>query len=262
MSDLSADIHIAGVTHYFARVGTAQYTRVLEDVSLDVPAGQFVAMVGPSGCGKTTLLNMVAGLVEPTQGSVRRGKVPVDGPDRAVAYMLARPALLPWRTAKENVEFGLELRGVRRSARSATADRLLESTGLSDFASSYPGQLSQGMRQRVAIARTFAIEPKYILMDEPFAALDAQTKLIQQEDFVHVWEQSGSTVMFVTHDLGEAILMADRVVVFSGRPGHIKADIEIPFRRPRDIENLRFSEEYRGLFESMWAELRDEVRRA
>ncbi|MGW1682538.1 ABC transporter ATP-binding protein [Saccharopolyspora sp. NPDC002376] len=260
MPEASADIHIGGVTHYFEQPGSRGHTRVLANVSLDVPAGQFLAMVGPSGCGKTTLLNMVAGLVEPTHGTVRRGQEPVAGPDREVAYMLARSALLPWRTAKGNVEFGLELRGVRRSERSATAERLLESTGLSDFADSYPAQLSQGMRQRVAIARTFAIEPKYILMDEPFAALDAQTKLVQQEKFVHVWEQSGSTVIFVTHDLGEAILMADRVVVVSGRPGRIKADLEIPFPRPRDMENLRFSDRYRDLHESMWAELRDEVR--
>lgn len=254
-------IRVDDVTHYFAKRGSKDHTQVLTNVSLEVPAGQFLALVGPSGCGKTTLLNMIAGLVQPTYGEVSRYGVPVSKPDRDVAYMLARAALLPWRTAQKNVEFGLELRGVPREERAETAERLLELTGLQDFAKSYPSQLSQGMRQRVALARTFAVEPRFILMDEPFAALDAQTKLTHQEEFIRIWEQTGTTAVFVTHDLSEAILMADRVVVFSARPGQIKADLEIPLPRPRDIETLRFDERYREFQERMWTELKqqDEV---
>ena len=252
-------ISVDSVTHYFAKSGSKEYTQVLTDVSLEITAGHFVALVGPSGCGKTTLLNMIAGLVHPTHGEVRRDGSRVTKPDRDVAYMLARAALLPWRTARKNVEFGLELRGVPREERAETADRLLELTGLKDFAKSYPSQLSQGMRQRVALARTLAIEPKFILMDEPFAALDAQTKLTHQEEFVRIWEHTGSTAVLVTHDLSEAILMADRVVVFSARPGRIKADIEIPLSRPRDLETLRFDETYIDIQERMWNELKPEV---
>lgn len=249
-------IRVDAVTHYFAKPGSKDHTRVLTDVSLEVPAGQFLALVGPSGCGKTTLLNMIAGLVRPTHGIVARHGVPVTKPDRDVAYMLARAALLPWRTAQKNVEFGLELRGVPRDERAEKAMQLLELTGLKDFAKSYPSHLSQGMRQRVALARTFAVEPRFILMDEPFAALDAQTKLTHQEEFIRIWEQTGTTAVFVTHDLSEAILMADRVVVFSARPGQIKADLEIPLPRPRDIETLRFDERYREIQERMWTELK------
>ncbi|GLW99366.1 ABC transporter ATP-binding protein [Microtetraspora sp. NBRC 16547] len=252
-------IRIEGVTHYFAKPGSKEYTPVLSDVSLEARAGQFLALVGPSGCGKTTLLNMIAGLVQPTHGKVYRGEELATRPDRDVAYMLARAALFPWRTAQKNVELGLELRGAPRQERADTAARLLELTGLKDFAKSYPSHLSQGMRQRVALARTFALKPKFVLMDEPFSALDAQTKLAHQEEFVRIWEQTRTTAVLVTHDLAEAILMADRVVVFSPRPGRIKADLEIQLPRPRDLETLRFDERYRDIHERMWMELKQDV---
>lgn len=232
----------------------------VDSVDLRIPTGQFVAIVGPSGCGKTTVLNMLAGLIKPTAGLVRRHGSEVDGPSRDIGYMLARSALSPWRTAQRNVEFGLEIRGVGRAERRGRARALLDQLHLGDFANSFPSQLSQGMRQRVAIARTLAIDPDLWLMDEPFGALDAQTRLSVQSQFVELWEQAGeSTVIFVTHDLEEAVLLADRVIVMSARPGRIKSDTLVDLPRPRSVDELRFDARFRDLEHKIWKELRDEI---
>jgi len=231
----------------------------LDSVSLDIPVGQFVAVVGPSGCGKTTILNMLAGLLKPTVGSVKRhGKV-VDGPSNDIGYMLARSALAPWRTARANVELGLEINGVSKRERRERAIDLLERVGLADFAGHFPSQLSQGMRQRVSIARTFAIDPDLWLMDEPFAALDAQTRILVQLQFLQLWGESGQTVILVTHDLEEATLLADRVIVIGARPGYIKSDMLIDLERPRHIDELRFDSRFADLEHQIWKELRDEL---
>lgn len=225
--------------------GTAKTSvPVLEDIDLDIPAGQFVAVIGPSGCGKTTILNLLAGLLRPTSGSVSRDGQEVLTTSRDVGYMIARGGLAPWRTARRNVEFGLELRGRPRAERRVVAESALAQLGLSGFENSYPSQLSHGMRQRVAIARTLAIQPKLLLMDEPFGALDALTRASVQQEFIRLWEDRRPTVLFVTHDLGEALFLADRVVVMSPRPGRIRADHLVPFQRPRNSEELMYTREF------------------
>jgi len=231
----------------------------LHDINLSIPTGQFVAVVGPSGCGKTTILNMLSGLIPPTKGAVRRNGTEVDGPSKDIGYMLARSALSPWRTAKRNVELGLEIQGIPKNKRSEKSMELLRRLRLEDFADSFPSQLSQGMNQRVAIARTLALDPGLWLMDEPFGALDAQTRLTVQSEFIELWESEGTTVIFVTHDLEEAVLLADRVIVITARPGRIKSDTIIDLPRPRIIDELRFDENFKQAEERIWMELRDEI---
>lgn len=232
----------------------------VDTINLEIPQGQFVAIVGPSGCGKTTILNMLSGLIKPTVGSVKRHGQEVQGPSRDIGYMLARSALSPWRTARKNVELGLQIHGVGKSERRERAEELLELLHLEGFANAFPSQLSQGMRQRVAIARTLAIDPDLWLMDEPFGALDAQTRLVVQAEFVSLWEKSKeSTVIFVTHDLEEAVLLADRVLVMTARPGRIKSDNLIDRPRPRVIDELRFDENFKAAEHKIWKELRDEI---
>jgi len=215
--------------------------------------------VGPSGCGKTTVLNMVAGLIHPTAGAVKLdGALPRVG-DSNVGYLLARDALLPWRTALTNVTLPLEIRGVPRSEREAVGRKILTEVGLGTFLDAYPSQLSHGMRQRVAVARTLVTEPHTLLMDEPFSALDAQTRLSLQQQFLKLWERVRSTVLFVTHDLTEAILMADRVIVFSARPGIVRADFPVDLKRPRSLIELQGSDQFHEMFRRIWNVLREEV---
>lgn len=251
-------VQFSGINHAFhSRAGRPVLT--INDVSIGIPRGQFVAMVGPSGCGKTTLLNMVAGLVRPSSGSVQVAKEEVTQPRPDVGYMCARDGLLPWRVARDNVALGLEIRGVAKQERYARANRLLELVGLGQFEDAYRNQLSQGMRQRVAIARTLAIDPELFLLDEPFAALDAQTKMAIQNEFISVWEARRTTVVLVTHDIAEAVLMADRVIVFTHRPARIKRDLMIDIPRPRDPDRLRFTSQFASLTELLWSDLRKEM---
>lgn len=213
-------------------------------VSLDIRGGSFVSLVGPSGCGKTTLLNMVAGVVRPTHGTVTLGGPPVTGPSPLVSYMLARDALMPWRSMKGNVLIGLETRGTPREEARRRAEEWLARVGLTDFGNANVWQLSQGMRQRVALARTLALEPECVLMDEPFAAVDAQTRVVLQAEFLGLWERLGSTVMFVTHDILESVLLSDRVVLMSRRPGRVLLDLQIGLPRPRSLDDLRSAPEF------------------
>jgi len=232
---------------------------VLTDVSLEVAQGEFLAIVGPSGCGKSTLLNIVSGLFPPTTGRVTVDGVPVEGINPRIGYMFARDALLPWRTSLANVAFGPELAGEPADRREARARDLLRLTGLAGFEGSYPSQLSQGMRQRVSLARTLARNPDILLMDEPFGALDAQTKLVLEEEFLRIWERDRKTVIFVTHDLFEAIAMADRVAVFSARPGRIKSLVALDLPRPRSVTAGRFGPRFQDLYDRLWDDLRYEV---
>jgi NitT/TauT family transport system ATP-binding protein len=231
----------------------------LWDFALEIPAGQFLTVVGPSGCGKTTLLAMVGGLVFPREGLVTLNGQVVTGPSAEVAYMLARDALMPWRTVRQNIEFGLEVRGLERPLRRARSTEWLERVGLSGFANSMIGELSQGMRQRVAIARTLALEPRCLLMDEPFAALDAQTRVLLQQEFLRLWERVHATVIFVTHDLGEAILLGDRVILMSHRPGRVVADVTVNLARPRTTEIELDDSNFRELYKFLGGQLRAEV---
>lgn len=248
------------VRHFFAPSKLGENAiKVLESTSVEIAARQFVALVGPSGCGKTTVLNMVAGLVKPTEGTVLLDRTRPHCGDTSVGYLLARDALMPWRTALGNVSLPLEVRGVARSERDRRAQAALEAVGLGAFCSSFPSQLSHGMRQRVAVARTLVVEPSTLLMDEPFSALDAQTRLGLQQQFLRLWERLNSTVVFVTHDLTEAILLADRVIVFSARPGRIKADFKIDLQRPRSLTELQGSDAFHELFQKIWNVFREEV---
>ena len=250
-----AGISFEDVSQYFMLQNGAN-TRVVEalaGVSLKIPPRQFVALVGASGCGKTTLLNIAAGLGSPQVGTVMvNGSKPAVG-RHDVAYMLARDALLPWRAARRNVEYGLELRGVDSAERSRRAEQLLAAVGLSDFAGAYRSQLSHGMRQRVALARTFALPSPILLMDEPFGALDVHLKLQLGELLLRLWEADKRTVVFVTHDLQEAIALADRLIVMQPKPGRIVGDIEVPFSRPRSLQALQLDPGFHELYRQVWS---------
>ena len=227
----------------------------LADVTLVVPAGRFVSLIGPSGCGKSTIFNVVAGLQEPSAGRVVIDGVDATGTIGRVGYMLQKDLLLPWRTLLDNIILGMEIQGVPLRQARETALPLLRRYGLAGFERAYPHQLSGGMRQRANIIRTLIYEPSVILMDEPFGPLDAQTRLSLQALLVSIWESQRSTVLFVTHDLTEAIALADRVVLMSARPGRIvRADpVEIP--RPRDIFYMHDQPEFRRLYDTLWHEL-------
>lgn len=253
-----ASVKLDGVSVAFDVPGKGSMLAV-DNIDIAVPAGQFVALVGPSGCGKTTALNMLAGLMKPSAGTVSRYGVPVQGPSRDIGYMLARSALTPWRSVRKNVELGLEIHGVAAADRKQRAMELLEMLKIDHFADAYPSQLSHGMQQRVAIARTLAIDPDLWLMDEPFGALDAQTRVQVQADFLALWEGSGKTVLFVTHDLSEAVMMADRVIVMTHRPARIKLDMLIDVERPRNPREQLFDPRLEEIERVLWEELRHEI---
>ena len=230
-----------------------------QQVSLDVPEGAIVSIVGPSGCGKSTVLNLVSGLMAPSSGRVEINGKRVDGIRHDVGYMFARDGMMPWRTTLQNVAFGLEIRGVPN--RTEIARDWLRRVGLEKFESHYRHELSQGMRQRVAVARTFATEPDVLLLDEPFGALDSQTRLLLQELFLWVWDSTKKTVLFVTHDLHEAIFLSDLVVVFTNRPGRVKSMVPIDLPRPRlPPAELATSNEFRDIYRRIWSDLKDEVK--
>ncbi|MEU8803238.1 ABC transporter ATP-binding protein [Spirillospora sp. NPDC048819] len=243
------------VSHWFVSEKDAKL--VLEDLTFQVPDQQFVAIVGGSGCGKTTALNMVAGLIKPTEGRVeaRIGEEVISLPSHRLGYMWARDTLLPWRTLQRNVEFGLEVRGMSKAERRARAGHYLEMVGLAGSERKFPQQLSHGMRQRGSLARLLATEPSFLLMDEPFSALDAQTKGVMQQEFLTIWEEERRTVVYVTHDLTEAALLADRVLVMG--QGYLAFDIEIPFERPRKLDELRFSTEFAEMNRYLYDRLLD-----
>ncbi|MBI2203229.1 MAG: ABC transporter ATP-binding protein [Candidatus Rokubacteria bacterium] len=231
----------------------------IADVSLTVGEGEFCTIIGPSGCGKSTLLGMLAGLVPCDSGRVLVAGAPVTGPDpRRVATVFQDPGLFPWRTALENVEFGLELQGVPRDRRRQVATDLLAPLGLARFADKYPRELSGGMRQRVAIGRALAIDTAILLMDEPFGALDEQTRVLMGEWLLDIWRRTRKTVVFVTHSLHEALALSSRVIVMTARPGRIKSVLELPQPYPRAME----SADLVSLRAKLWGEIREESMRS
>jgi NitT/TauT family transport system ATP-binding protein len=231
----------------------------LRDVSLSVGGGEFCTLIGPSGCGKSTLLAVLGGLVTADAGRVEVDGRPVDGPDpRRVATVFQDPGLFPWRTTLENVEFGLELQGVPAVERRRVAADLLGPLGLRDFAAKYPRELSGGMRQRVAIGRALAIDTPIVLMDEPFGALDEQTRVLMGEWLLDIWRRTRKTVVFVTHSLHEALALSTRVAIMTARPGRIKSVLELPMPYPRAME----SAEMVALRAKLWGDIRDESLRA
>ena len=259
-SHAAAAITAQGVTHFFRITNgraSDEVVRAIDNVSLRVEDRRFISIVGPSGCGKTTLLNIIAGLEELQAGSVNvAGGPPVAG--RAeIAFMPARDALMPWRTVEGNAGFGLEVRGVPEAARRPVINELLGLVGLKAFASAKPRQLSQGMRQRVALVRTFALPSRILLMDEPFGALDAQTKQQLQALLLRLWERDHRTVILVTHDLQEAIALSDEVIVMSARPGRIKDIVEVGLKRPRDVATLIADPDFVALYQRVRSQVED-----
>ncbi|MBE3590718.1 MAG: ABC transporter ATP-binding protein [Firmicutes bacterium] len=250
------DVQIENVAKTFvSRRGTVE---ALAPVSLDVPAGSFVTILGPSGCGKSTLLRIVAGLEEASQGVVRVGGREVCGPGADRGMVFQAYSLFPWLTVRENIEFGLRAKGVPPRERRAISDEYLRQIGLEAFADRYPKELSGGMKQRVAIARALANDPQVLLLDEPFGALDAQTRAIMQEHVLGVWEKYHKTILFVTHDIEEAVFMADAVVVMTKRPGRIREVVPVDLPRPRDY-HARFTPEFTALKERLTEIIREEL---
>lgn len=236
---MALKIEAKGIVKRFG-VGAGAVT-ALDGLNLAVPEGQFLCLLGPSGCGKSTLLFIAAGLEKATSGQILLDGRPVTGPGRDRGMLFQQFALFPWRTAKENIEFGLEVQGRPRSERVERTRQWLTMLHLSEFADAYPHQLSGGMQQRVAIARLLINEPEVLLMDEPFAALDAQTRAVLGEELIRVWQATRRTVIFVTHSVDEAIFLADRLIVMTRRPGRIKADLAIELPRPRDSGSDQFN---------------------
>ena len=224
-------------------------TQALADVNLDIRDQEFICMVGPSGCGKTTLLRIIAGLETPTAGEVTVDGNAVIGPDPKRGMVFQEYSLFPWRRVIDNVAFGLEMKGVGKEERRKTADHYIDMVGLSQFRNAYPFELSGGMRQRVAIARALANDPDVLLMDEPFGALDAQTRNRMQRELLSLWAETKQTIVFVTHSVDEAVYLADRIVVLSQRPGTVREIISIPWSRPRDRTSAEFAEVRRRVLE-------------
>jgi len=238
----------------------AQRYHAVADTTLRIQAGEFVSVVGPTGCGKSTLLNIGAGLLEASSGEVRVFGEPLRGLNRRAGYMFQTEALMPWRSAIDNVMVGLEYRGIPKANARAQALAWLERVGLGDFGDRYPHQLSGGMRKRTALAQTLALDPDIILMDEPFSALDIQTRQLMENEVLDLWAAKKKAVLFITHDLDEAIAMSDRVVVLSAGPATRPiGEFEIDLPRPRDVAEVRTHPRFVDLHRQIWAVLRDEV---
>lgn len=225
---------------------------VLDNFNLNIKKGEFITIVGPSGCGKSTFLDILAGLSKPTSGELYIDDKLIEGPDLDRGIIFQGYALFPWRTVEQNIEFGLEIKGIPKNERKEISNKFIKLVGLSNFEKRYPHELSGGMKQRVAIARALAYDPDVLLMDEPFAAVDAQTRELLQEELLNIWEETNKTIVFITHSIEEAIFLADRVVVMTPNPGRIKEVIEINFPRPRSTVNVRMSQEFSSNRNRIW----------
>jgi NitT/TauT family transport system ATP-binding protein len=250
-------LEVRGISKVFRQAGKHQIP-VLADLSFAVADLEFVAVIGPSGCGKSTFLRIVDGLMNPDSGSVLIDGTEVKGPGRGRAMVFQGFDLFPWRTAIENVAFGLEMQSLNAAERRQTAQHYINLVGLSGFEQAYPFQLSGGMQQRIGIARALAIKPSILLMDEPFGALDVQTRELLQDELLHIWQREQKTVLFVTHSIEEAIYLADRIVVFTPRPARIDRIIEVPFGRPRS-EELKTTVHFGELRREIWNALKSGV---
>jgi NitT/TauT family transport system ATP-binding protein len=254
-------IELTGVSKRFRTPDGSTFT-ALSDVDLTVEPGQFCAVVGPSGCGKSTTLTLVSGLERPSTGTVKVHGSPVDGIGTDVGFVFQADALLPWKSVLDNVALGPGLRGMGKREAHERARDWLRRVGLSQFADHHPHQLSGGMRKRVSLAQSLINEPDILMMDEPFSALDVQTRSIMSNELLTLWEQSRPSVIFVTHDLEEAIALSDRVVVMTAGPGRVKQVYDIDLPRPRHVPEIRFDPRFIELYEEIWNTLRDEVQRA
>jgi len=238
----SGRIEVTGVTKTYA--SGAGDIRALEDVELTVEPGEFISLVGPSGCGKSTLLRCIGGLIPPSSGAVAIDGVMVDEPDPRIGYVFQKAVLLPWRSITENVLLPFDVHGTVTDIQRREAQRVLEMVGLGEYANHRPGELSGGMQQRISVARALVTEPSILLMDEPFGALDAQTREHMNVELLRIWRKEMTTVVFVTHDIGEAIFLSDRVVIMSARPGRIRDVLDIDIPRPRAIEGVEADERF------------------
>jgi sulfonate transport system ATP-binding protein len=261
MRDAMTRIEVKDLCKSFQFQGATM--QAVSDVSFSINKGEFVALLGPSGCGKSTVLNMIATLLRPSGGEIyidgQRSRP--DRPDPNVGYVFQRDTLFPWRTVADNVGYGLELKGIKGSEKADRVAACLEKAGLREFATAYPSALSGGMRQRAALMRTLVVEPQILLMDEPFGALDTHTKIDMHEVLLNIWDREQQTVLFVTHDLAEALTLAGRVILMSARPGRIKESFDIDFPRPRDAVTLRETSRYAELFSRIWHSLGEEFMR-
>jgi NitT/TauT family transport system ATP-binding protein len=255
-------IRVRNVSHQFGEPGEARYVQALTDTSIDVARGELLCLIGPSGCGKSTLLNVIGGLTVPTTGTVTVFGKRVRGPmPRDLSFIFQESALFPWSTVYENVLLGMTFQGVTRRERGDRARRALDAVGLGAFGDHYPAQLSGGMRQRAALARALALQTDTLLMDEPFGALDEQTRLVLGEDLSVLLSESKKTIVFVTHSLGEAVFLADRVAVFSARPGTIKKVITVDEPHPRNPAFMT-APKFHALRDELYNLLYDEIRKA
>ncbi|CEJ14528.1 Bicarbonate transport ATP-binding protein CmpD [bacterium YEK0313] len=253
-----SDLLIKAVSRTFPGVQGGAPTQALAPVDLTVSEGEFVAILGPSGCGKSTLLRVVAGLDHPTSGSVTLDGAPVTEPGADRGMVFQSYTLFPWLTVAENIAFGPRERGVGAAERRAIAEKLMAQVGLTQFANHYPKMLSGGMQQRAALARALANDPKVLILDEPFGALDHQTRSLMQELLLSIWEAHHKTVLFVTHDIEEAVFMANRVLVMSARPGRFKCEVAVPFPHPRSYK-IKTTPEFAALEERLTEEIRGET---
>ncbi len=253
-----AAITLHNVSKRFVSPAGKAFT-ALQGINLTVAPGEFCAIVGPTGCGKSTTLALISGLEPPSRGEVTVLGKPVSGVGRSVGYMFQRDAVFPWKTVLDNVEAGPRFRGMPASEVAARAHDWIARVGLAGFERYYPHQLSGGMRKRVALAQTLITEPRILLMDEPFSALDVQTRALMENELLDLWAATGASVVFVTHDLEEAVALADRVVVITAGPGTVKAVYQVSLPRPRNIQEIRFEPEFMRIYEEIWSGLRDEV---
>jgi len=254
---VSVSVSVQGVEKRYVRRG--RETLALSAVDLQIGQGDFVAFVGPSGCGKSTLLNMIAGIIDPSGGQILHEGHVVNGINTRVGYMTQTDSVLPWRTVYENIELPLTFRPYGADQRRSKVEAMMKAVDLSAFGNAFPNELSGGMRKRVALAQVLVYEPSTLLMDEPFGALDAQLKLVMQQRLLEIWQQTRKTIVFVTHDLAEAVTLAQRVVVFSGRPGCIKAIESIDIAHPRDPFKVRFEPKFQEAYERLWSILAPEI---
>ncbi|MDO8887874.1 MAG: ABC transporter ATP-binding protein [Hydrogenophaga sp.] len=261
MSPVTPAIDLQGVACTFvSKDAPGQRYTAVDNVSLTVGAGEFVSVVGPTGCGKSTLLNVAAGLLEPSKGSVRIFGEPLQGINTRAGYMFQTESLMPWRTARDNVLAGLEFRGVPENDAREQAEEWLRRVGLGGFGDRYPHQLSGGMRKRTSLAQTLVLDPDIILMDEPFSALDIQTRQLMENEVLDLWAAKKKAVLFITHDLDEAIAMSDRVIVLSAGPAsHPIGEFNIDIPRPRDVAEIKTTARFIELHAAIWSVMREEV---
>jgi ABC-type nitrate/sulfonate/bicarbonate transport system ATPase subunit len=255
----TAALAFSGISHAFRAPDGGGATPVLDDISFDLPRGDFVAVLGPSGCGKSTLLQMAAGLLKPQRGVVSQDGAPLIGVNRAIGFVPQQAQLLPWKSLLDNVAFPLQLRGVARPEREQRAREAIAAVDLAGFETHFPYQLSGGMQKRASIARTLVYAPDIILMDEPFGALDAQTRMQLQNDLQGIATRAGASVLLVTHDVTEAVLLADSVVVLSRRPARLLAQIEILLARPRNVFEPHLIPGFAEAYDAVWRHVRPEL---